>query len=88
MRYFLKPHKVLFLAHFYLIFFCVTCFFLHPTVIVNYADDNTPHTTNKHLETVLKDLEQLDTLLKWFTDNQANPKKNITSFLALMKKDI
>ena len=38
--------------------------------IANYADDNTPHTTNKHLETVLKDLEQgFDTLLKWFTDN-------------------
>ena len=38
--------------------------------IANYADDNTPHATNKHLEAVLKDLEQgSDTLLKWFTDN-------------------
>ena len=46
--------------------------------IANYADDNTPHATDKHLETVLKDLEQgSDTLLKWFTDNllKANPEK-------------
>ena len=46
--------------------------------IANYADDNTPHTTNKHLDTILKDLEQgPDTLLKWFTDYllKANPKK-------------
>ena len=38
--------------------------------IANYADDNTPSATNKHLETVLTDVEQgSDTLLKWFTDN-------------------
>ena len=46
--------------------------------IENYADDNNPHATNKHLETALKDLEQgFDTLLKWFTDNllKANPEK-------------
>ena len=46
--------------------------------IANYADDNTSHATNKHPETVLKDLEQRsDTLLKWFTDNllKANPEK-------------
>ena len=46
--------------------------------IANYADDNTSHATNKHLQTVLKDLEQgSDTLLKWFTDNllKANPEK-------------
>ena len=46
--------------------------------IANYADDNTPHTTNKHLETVLKDLGQgSDTSLKWFTDNllKANSEK-------------
>ena len=46
--------------------------------IANYADDNTPHATDKHLETVLKDLEHGSvTLLKWFTDNllKANPEK-------------
>ena len=46
--------------------------------IANHADDNTPHATNKHLETELKDLEQRsDTFLKWFTDNllKANPEK-------------
>ena len=46
--------------------------------IANYADDNTPHATNKHLETELKDLQQgSDILLKWFTDNllKANPEK-------------
>ena len=46
--------------------------------IENYADDNTSHASNKHLETVLEDLEQgFDTLLKWFTHNllTANPEK-------------
>ena len=46
--------------------------------IANYADDNTPHATDKYLETVLKDLEKgSDTLLKWFTDNllKGNPEK-------------
>ena len=45
--------------------------------IANYADHNTPHATSKHVETVLKDLEQgSNTLLKWFTDNLiANPEK-------------
>ena len=46
--------------------------------IANYADDNTPHATNKHLETELKDLEKgSDILLKWFTDNllKVNPEK-------------
>ena len=46
--------------------------------IVSNADENTPHATNKHLETVLKDLEQgSNTLLNWFTDNlvKANPEK-------------
>ena len=38
--------------------------------IAKYADGNTPHATNKHLETVLKDLEQgSDTSLNWFKDN-------------------
>ena len=46
--------------------------------MANYADDNTLHTTNKHLGTLLKELEQgSDAFLKWFTDNllQANPEK-------------
>ena len=46
--------------------------------IANYADDKTPRATNKHFETVMKDLEQgSDTLLKWFTDSllKANPEK-------------
>lgn len=31
---------------------------------------NTPHAISKHLENVLRDLEQgSDTLLKWFTEN-------------------
>ena len=60
------------------IFLCNLFLFVPDIGIVNYADDNTPHATNKHLETVLKDLEQRsDTLLKWFTDDllKANPEK-------------
>ena len=60
------------------IFLCDLFLFVPDIGIANYADDNTPHATNKHLETVLKDLEQgSDTLLKWFTDNllKANPEK-------------
>ena len=78
MRYFLESHKGLFLAHFYLIFFCDFFLFVPEIGIANYVDDNTPHSTNKHLETVLKDLEQgSDTLLKCFTDNllKANREK-------------
>ena len=79
MKYFLEPHKGLFLDHFYLIFFLYDLFlFVSDIGIANYADDNTPHATNKHLETLLKNLEQgSDTLLKWFTDNllKANPEK-------------
>ena len=56
---------------------CDLFLFVPDIGIANYADDNTPHATNKHLESVLKDLEQgSDTLLKWFTDNlKANPEK-------------
>ena len=54
-------------------------FFFVPDIgIANYADDNTLHATSKHLETVLKDLEQIsDTLLKLFTDTflKANPER-------------
>ena len=60
------------------IFLCGLFLFVPDIGIANYADDNTPHATNKHLETVLKDLEQgSDTLLKWFTDNllKANQEK-------------
>ena len=60
------------------IFLCELFLFVPDIGIANYAGDNTPHATDKHLETVLKDLEQgSDTLLKWFTDNllKANPEK-------------
>ena len=60
------------------IFLCDLFLFVPDIGIANYADDNTLHATNKHLETVLKDLEQgSGTLLKWFTDNllKANPEK-------------
>ena len=52
--------------------------FVSDTSIANYADANTTHATNKHLETLVRDLEQGSvTLLKWFTDNllKANPEK-------------
>ena len=60
------------------IFLCDLFLFVLDNDIANYADDNTPHATNKHLKTVLKDLEQgSGTLLKWFTDNllKGNPEK-------------
>ena len=59
-------------------FLCDLFLFVSNIGIANYADDNALHATNKHLETVLKDLEKgADTLLKWFTDNllKANPGK-------------
>ena len=47
------------------IFLCDLFLFVLDIGIANYADNNTSHATNKHLETVLKDLEQgSDTLLK------------------------
>ena len=60
------------------IFLCDLFLFVPDISIANYADDNTPHATDKYLETVLKDFEQgSDTLLKWFTANllKANPEK-------------
>ena len=60
------------------IFLCDLFLLVSDIGIANYTDDNTPHATDKHLETVLKDLEQgSDTLLKWFTHNllKANPEK-------------
>ena len=60
------------------IFLCELFLFVLDVGIANYADNNIPHATNKHFETVLKDLEQRsDILLKWFTDNlpKANPEK-------------
>ena len=56
----------------------------------NYADNNTLHATNKHIETELKDREQgSHTLLKWFTDNllKANPEK-YHHLVSTNKKDI
>lgn len=39
-------------------FLCELFLFLPEVGIVNYADDDTPDTTNRHLQSVLKDLEQ------------------------------
>ena len=47
--------------------------------ISSYADDNTPHSTNKNVIKVLHDPEKMsNTLFKWFTDNllEANPQKS------------
>ena len=66
--------KVPYLDHCYLTYFCAT--YLD---ITNYADDNTPHSTNINLNKVLHDLEKMsDTLFKWFTDNllKANREKS------------
>ena len=38
-------------------FLCDLLLFVRNIGIANYADDNTPHVTNKHLETILKDLK-------------------------------
>ena len=47
--------------------------------IAKYADDNTPHSSNKNLNKVLHDLKKnSNSLFKWFTDNllKANPEKS------------
>ena len=61
------------------IFLCDLFQFFPDLDITNYADDNTPHSTNINLNKVLHDLEKMsDTLFKWFTDNllKANPGKS------------
>ena len=61
------------------IFLCDLLQFFPDLDITNYADDNTPHSTNINLNKVLHDLEKMsDTLFKWFTDNllKANPEKS------------
>ena len=47
--------------------------------ITNYTDDNTPHSTNKKLNKVLRDPEKApNTLFKWVTENllETNPDKS------------
>ena len=69
MRYFLESDKGLFLADFYLIFFLCDLFLFVPDIgIVNYADDNTPHATNKHLATVLKEIF-MSKIKNWIPQN-------------------
>ena len=61
------------------IFPCDLFQFFPDVDIANYADDNTPHSSNKNLNKVLHDLEKIsNTLFKWFTDNllKANPEKS------------
>ena len=61
------------------IFLCDLFQFFPDLNITNYADDNTPHSTNINLNKVLHDLEKMsDTLFKWFTDNllKANLEKS------------
>ena len=61
------------------IFLCNLFQFLPDLDVTNYADDNTPLSTNINLNKVLHGLEKTsNTLLKWFTDNllKANPEKS------------
>ena len=61
------------------IFLCELFQFFPGVDIANYADDDTPHSSNINLNKVLHDLEKIsDTLLKWFTDNllKANLEKS------------
>ena len=61
------------------IFLCDLFQFFLVLDLTNYADDNTPHSTNVNLNKVLHNLEKMsNTLFKWFTDNllKANPEKS------------
>ena len=61
------------------IFLCDLFKFFPDIDIGNYADDNTPHSSNINLNKVLHDLEKVSyTLFKCFTDNllKANPEKS------------
>ena len=61
------------------IFLCDLLQFFPDVDIANYANDNTPHSSNINLNKVLHDLEKIsNTLFKWFTDNllKANPEKS------------
>ena len=53
-------------------------FFFVNEKLANYADDNTPHSINKHLPTLLHNLDsETSILVKWFKDNyfKMNPDK-------------
>ena len=57
--------------------------FLPDLDITNYADDNTPHSTNKNLNKILHDPEKEPNILfKWFTENlsETNPEKKTSSY--------
>ena len=61
------------------IFLCNLLQFFPDVDIANYADDNTPHSSNINLNKVLHDLEKIsNTFFKWFTNDllKANPEKS------------
>ena len=61
------------------IFLCDLFQFFPDVDIANYADGNTPHSSNINLNKVLHNLENIsNTLFKWFTDNllKANTEKS------------
>ena len=61
------------------IFLCDLFQFFPDVDIANYADDNTPHSSNINLNKVLHDLEKIsNTFFKWFTNDllKANPQKS------------
>ena len=64
------------------IFLCNLFQFFPDVDIANYADDNTPHWSNRNLNKVLHDLERTsNTLFKWFTDNLLKAKPEKSHFL-------
>ena len=71
------------------IFLCDLFQFFSDLDITNYADDNTPHSTNINLNKVLHDLEKMsDTLFKWFTDNLLKANSEKSHFLTSSAQEI
>ena len=65
-------------------------FFLKDASLRNYADDNTPYTYNKNLETVICNLTQEYSILSnWFYDSHMvlNPGKRLFMLFGVKKDD-
>ena len=68
----------------------MTCFFeAYECDIFSYTDDNTPHTYDSDLYTVLKKLENFkDSLFTWFEEHHVKPNGDKCQFLVTTKKSV
>ena len=68
---------------------CDMCFEKYECDIASYADDNTPHTYDSDLYTVLSKLKNCtDSLFTWFKENHMKPNGHKCDLLVTTEKSV